>query len=78
MKDVSYKASGPSVTQLLPKWGDVLNFLGKLQAPADRGEVHITKKEGEHWEVQTNFSKKQKPIALSTRCRGVGLFDLNW
>ncbi len=74
-----YKTSEKLVgTYRLPKWADVLAFLEGLPLREENGELLISKKEGEKWKVEANFEKKNKPIKLTTRGRGVGLFDLNW
>ena len=63
----------------LSSWQAVLDFLASLHFKKEReNHVHIYKNEKE-WTVETNSSlSKPKHITLTTKSRGIGLFDLNW
>lgn len=71
--------SSKMVAVQLLTWQAVLEFLGRGHRSNNfTDQVLITKNENT-WTVQTNgVDQKQKPITLTTKNRGVGLFDLNW
>jgi hypothetical protein len=60
-------------------WKAVLEYLKQLNfGNSQHEEVRIMRK-NQNWEVQSSLStNKSKPKILTTKCRGVGLFDLNW
>lgn len=78
MEDSNQMGMSSFGKHIIPKWNDVLNFLEALHVGEECGEVHIIIKKGEYWNIQIDSPKKKKPIALTTHCRGIGLFDLNW
>ncbi|MEQ9413434.1 MAG: hypothetical protein RIF39_06365 [Cyclobacteriaceae bacterium] len=66
--------------QALTSWKAVLEYLSHPNFTKSHNiEVQIIR-ENETWKIQSNSSTtaKSKPKALTTQCRGVGLFDLNW
>lgn len=66
-------------TTKLASWQAVLEFLSAPYFTKEpKGPVVIFKNQ-EAWTVEIISSlQKRKHIALTTRSRGVGLFDLNW
>lgn len=57
----------------------VLDLLCSLTLKQNE-HIHIAKESETEWTVQTTTdpSKKQTAVKLTTKNRGVGLFDLNW
>lgn len=67
-------------SHVLTSWKAVLEYLNRPTFnSAFYKEVRVIRK-NETWEIQSlpANSDKAKPKVLNNKCRGVGLFDLNW